>query len=368
MHLILTTFPEAQSGNVGDLLITQSFVELARAVGAIDNYETRFRTERLDKPDVAQFLNRPVFLPGMSVSHSSYPDLYGLTERIESLPLGLIPFGCTWQHQIGNVEDAERATLSPAFHAVLSKISERTGPIATRDHMAEAILTRNGIPAVTVGDCAWYHLPSRGKPMRTTPDIRRIVVTTPHAPRLEGQSKGLVSMLKRTFPGAQFRLALHSKPTRHSSAVAAHAEEAGFEIVESAGRPEVFDEYQKFDLHVGHRLHGHIGFLRRRIPSVLLMEDARSKGFATSIPVGCFPADGSQYSGEHLADLPTNEALSMMKPNPAAVDHVETFLRQELATGFGRYVGVSAYLDTMLDKIVLPELRRKVDAASRLLL
>lgn len=365
MHLVLTTFPSQKSRNVGDLLITQSFVELAKTVGAIDDYQTRFRTVSLDAPDLLPFRNNPIFLPGMSIAYSSYPELYSLTRNIGDLPLGLIPFGCTWQHPIGGAGDAARASLSPECHAVFSTIAERTGPIATRDHRVEAILHRQGIPAITVGDCAWFHLASIGKGMRRPTRLGRIAVTTPHASRFTPQSKSLIAMLSRAYPDAHLRLSLHSRVTEHTAEIATYAARTGYEVVESAGRLEVFDEYDQFDLHVGHRLHGHIGFLRRRIPSVLLMEDARSRGFSASLPTGCFAADADEAEAAHEASVA--ERVSRLKPDLGVIERVEAFVTREVTTGFESYVGVAPFLDDMLNRVALPELRRKIQAAAALL-
>src|SRR5690606_4746413 len=135
--------------------------------------------------------------------------------------------------------------------------------------------------------------------------------------------------------------------------------------VESAGRLEVFDEYDQFDLHVGHRLHGHIGFLRRRIPSVLLMEDARSRGFSASLPTGCFAADADEAEAAHEASVA--ERVSRLKPDLGVIERVEAFVTREVTTGFESYVGVAPFLDDMLNRVALPELRRKIQAAAALL-
>ena len=132
---------------------------------------------------------------------------------------------------------------------------------------------------------------------------------------------------------------------------------AGFDVsaIAAAGDLSIFEKYEDYDLHVGHRLHGHIGFLRRRIPSVLIMEDARSRGFGSSIPVGCFPGFRPASSVDEV------------EADPNTVARVAEFLRQETRDGFMRYVGVAPYLDRMLDDLVLPQLRLKYELATRAL-
>lgn len=362
-HLLVTTYPAQASGNAGDMLISHSFKDLAAAAGVQGDWKTIYREDALTDEMVTQYGHRPIFLPGMSVSSESYPSLYKLRENLDEIPAGLIPFGCTWQHIHGYREDAEQTRLSERTGALLRRIVSFTGPIATRDHLAQSIMAQNGIPAITVGDCAWYHLDSVGKAMRRPTDIRKIVVTTPHNNKLGAQSIHLMDKLTELFPSAFLTLSLQSKATAHLAPVIDHAKTKGHEIIEAAGDVTVFDRYEDFDLHVGHRLHGHIGFIRRRIPSVLLVEDARSRGFSVSIPVGCFDAKKALIGKEALSQLPIDAARQYVVPDAQAVDRVADFLAQEIETCFLRYAGVPAFLDGMLNEVVLPTLRDKVRLA-----
>ena len=276
-------------------------------------------------------------------------------------------FGCSWPHPIGNIESAERASSAPTFRRALLNIVDHSGPIATRDPQAEAVLQRNGIPAITVGDCAWYHLPSKGKPMRRPTELRNIAVTTPHAFRFKDQSIALIDMLKESWPSARIVLFLHSKNRKLTREISDYAKRIDVAVVEAAGKLEIFDEYEKFDLHIGHRLHGHIGFLRRRKPSILFMEDARSKGFAQSLPVGCFEANRSDHTNSQLAEMPIEDALPLVSADMAAVTRAQQFIEQEMQTGFARYSGVPKFLDTMLEDVFLPTLEARVRSVKRIL-
>lgn len=347
---MLTTFPAHRSGNVGDALIAESFLALVRRLGLADEVETMFRADPLTDDKISEFGSTPIFMPGMSVSNDLYPKLYALHEDFDKIPNTLIPFGCTWQHTVGFPQHFERAVLDGDTLRLLHKIADATGPIATRDHSAELILTNNGIPSITVGDCAWYHLPSQGKAMKRPKEIKKIAVTTPHHSPLVKQSLDLLGVVRELFPSAKISLVTHSKPTAHEKRVVEAAPEYGASIVAAAGDLTIFDKYEDFDLHVGHRLHGHIGFLRRRIPSVLIAEDARSRGFSSSIQIGTFPGYRNSEDGP--------------EPDPNTVPRIKAFLKQEARDRFIRYVGIPLYLDTMLNEVVLPELRRKYDYAS----
>lgn len=364
-HLVLTTYPSETSGNVGDLLITASFLDMLRSIGVDGETKVLFREVPLSEDLLAQFDDAPIFLPGMSISSNFYPKLYALCD-IDRMPKSLIPFGCTWQHPIGYEDHAEVAAFTELSRSALDHIASSTGPIAVRDHLAARILRRNGVPTVTVGDCGWYHLPSIGTPMRRPEAITRVAITTPHSADLAGQSLAVVEMLKNLLPEAEITVFLHSKRTEHVDEIAAAASRAGLEVVDAAGNLEIFDRYADYDLHVGHRLHGHIGFLRRRIPSVLLIEDARSRGFSHSIPIGCFAAKKSSVGTEIVARLPLELARQQVRPDPMAINRVADFLTEEMATRFLRYIGIAPYLDRMFTEVVIPQLSRKIQVARSL--
>lgn len=360
MNLIITTYPSATSANVGDLLITNAFLELAQAAGVLSDCEIIFRETTLSDAHIAKYGDKPIFMPGFSISSNTYPRLYALRSHIDEIPRGLIPFGCTWQHPLGYPENAEVTSYTPQTLNLLKTIADRTGGIAVRDHMAQGILFRHGIPSITVGDCAWYHLPSKDKPMRRPEHIKNIAVTTPHSENLEQQAIDLIDMLCKQFRNADISLCLHSNPTLSTKRIIKHANQRELRIIHAAGDPTIFDRYSEFDLHVGYRLHGHIGFIRRRIPSVLLVEDARSRGFTHSIPTGCFSATKCSIGPDILSRLPLALARQHVAPDPYTVPRVHEFLTQEIETGFLRYCGIAPYLDEMLTNIVIPQLQAKV--------
>lgn len=363
MTLILTTYPQKRSANVGDLLITASFAEMARSIGVLDDYEIAFRADELTDDLLERYGSSPIFMPGFSISADSYPTLYALRKALDEIPRGLIPFGCSWQHPIGFAENAEQVEYTPETLQLLKLLVDRTGPIAVRDHMAERILMRHSIPSIVVGDCGWYHLPSRGKPMRRPDAIRKVIVTTPHSADLEEQSKALIDMLFDLLPDAAMTLSLHSKPQQHEKYITEYARAKGMKVIHAFKNFEVFDDYENYDLHVGHRLHGHIGFLRRRIPSVLLVEDARARGFSTTIPTGCFDAKATAIRKDVLAKQSIESAKQSVYPDEGVVPRVRDHLIQEMQSRFLRYVGIAPYLDGMLNEVALPQLAQKVALA-----
>jgi hypothetical protein len=189
------------------------------------------------------------------------------------------------------------------------------------------------------------------------------VITTPHNQALTHQSISLIDGVRRRFPHAKIVVSLHSRRRKLDYIIAAHAKEHEIEVIDAAGELSIFDRYASYDLHVGHRLHGHIGFLRQRIPSVLVMEDARSRGFSRSIPIGCFSAFRSVVGNNIAAQLPRAVVSEQMHPDPEVISRISEFLDEEISTSFLRYVGVAPYIDGVFCEVTLPEQKRKVKLA-----
>ena len=61
------------------------------------------------------------------------------------------------------------------------------------------------------------------------------------------------------------------------------ARELGFVIESAAFDMKKLDFIETCDLHVGYDCHGSLSFLRRRIPSIMIAEDARGVGFSYTL-------------------------------------------------------------------------------------
>ena len=67
------------------------------------------------------------------------------------------------------------------------------------------------------------------------------------------------------------------------AAMAALARSLGFEVINAAYEMKKISFYKEFDLHIGYRVHGHLDFLSRRKPSLLINEDGRGLGMVKSM-------------------------------------------------------------------------------------
>lgn len=209
-----------------------------------------------------------------------------------------------------------------------------------RDQLIAEMLLRNGIEAKYCGDLAIYDEGYIGAKFKGPSTIESLVFTIQHHDRYDGQSFEVLRQLEKEFPRARRLVAFHSKPNKRSQKIANYAVTLGFEVVSLSGDVDNLKIYDHVDLHLGYRLHGHIAFLRRRKPSVLLVEDARSFGLANTpgTSIGCFNALATE-SMQADAEIPGK-----------AVEYVRT----QISKGFVDYFPLFDFIDATYAAVIRP--------------
>ncbi|MCA8906343.1 MAG: polysaccharide pyruvyl transferase family protein [Rhodospirillaceae bacterium] len=341
MHLLLTTYPEHKSQNVGDNLIAQSTIRLIRQFNRDFDPTIVFRGKALD--GFSKKKVRHIIAPGFSVANGVYPDLFPLYTDLNRL-INFHPVGCSFQHIIPSRESFSASHYDDRTKEFLKLVVDRSGPLPCRDQLIADMLTQQlGLPAYYSGDMAIYDADYLGSDFAPPGEIQSLVFTVQHHLQYLEQSIELLKRIKAAFPGAKRYVALHSKPNAISSTVAARAAQLGFETLHQYGDIAKLEAYKAIDLHIGYRLHGHICFLRYRKPSILMVEDARSFGFAQTpgTAVGCFDAFDT----------------GMGEPDAAAPARAMDFLQGEIAQGFQGYKPLFGFVDQTYREIVEPYFR-----------
>lgn len=335
--IVLTTFPKHASNNVGDQLITYSFLKLLKKRLPDLKYHIEFRANNLDK-----YLNKSIkyiLAPGFSISNEVYPKIYGLYSDLNNLPK-FLPIGCSFQHISPSHEVFESNTYSDIDKYFFNEINKKMDfPFLCRDVMIYNMLVRNNIPSTYSGDMAIYdedYLNTRFVPPE---NINSIVFTIGHHEKYEYQSYCLLTLIKNCFPNVKLYVSYHSKILPRSKKIGDFAVSLGYEEVFMFGDVENLNFYNNIDLHIGYRLHGHISFLRRRKPSILIVEDARSYGFANIIGthIGCFNA------------LNPDETFN----NFAPIDAIK-FVENEIKNEFKSYNEIFSFIDKTFNNTLLP--------------
>lgn len=336
-NILLTTFPESTTKNVGDSLITDTFVKLIQRSDPEFSFQELFRGKSLDS--VPGKLN--VFAPGMSVRDGTWPKIYRLYDEIDRLD-SFFPIGCSIQSGLWGESVFDVYRFSRETAEFLRYIVGRFGPIPCRDQMIVDLLRRSGFDAEYSGDLALFDPKYSGVEFVPPSQISSVVFSVGHRAKYDKQSVGVLSYMADAFPDAVKYFSMHNIPDESVLILKQAAEHMGFVPISLAGRSANMDFYDGVDLHIGYRLHGHIAFIKRRKPSVLLVEDMRSLGF-------------SRTAGTSVGCIDASDGVSG-RARPCVKDELDQYLTNCFRSMFEGYQGVFEFLDSHYVDYVLPKI------------
>ena len=389
MYVLLTTFPQGGSGNVGDKLIEQSVKALVTREKGACEFFTIFREAPLE-PHLARVnAARAVLMPAFPVRDTPmYPGTYRLVEDLSQIRVPLVPIGANWNVYPGDAVSRSRVRYSPQTTAFLRRVAGQVVQFSCREYFTCRVLARHGVEnTLMTGDPAWYDLASLGKPMRRPRRVEKLVFSPPLSPYYARQAEQVIEMLAELFPRAEKYCSMHLADldtageegpeaaensaaltpavTQKNRRIRAHAQAHGFEIRQVSGDLARTRFYEECDLHVGYECHSHLAFLSQRIPSVLIAEDARGVGFNYTLGVGGFEGFVRCQAppAEPVRKTITSgycTTLAEYSVAPARVDvhaALRGFIQEELASGFRRYLGLSSYIDELYEQVMRPFIR-----------
>ena len=170
--------------------------------------------------------------------------------------------------------------------------------------------------------------------------VKSVVFTIQHHLHYLEQSITILKAIKLKFPNAKRYIAFHSVPGATAKTIALRAQQFGFEPLHQYGDVENLDRYDDIDLHIGYRLHGHITFLRKRKPSILMVEDARAFGFSRT--------EGTAHGCIDAYNLKIQDA------DDTAPARCMEFVDSQLKSGFKEYQNIFDFIDSTYESVICP--------------
>jgi len=384
MITVFKTFPAQGSGNVGDKLIGEMAKEIFTREsdqevilyldqkGILDNWE---EVKHSDAFVIAAFALKNIH---------RYPLIVDRL-RSEENPPPIVPFSTAWKDFPGDYEQITTASY-PGFDDELMNIFQSifsNAPyVSARDYYSQKVLNKMNVDSWMVGDCAWYDFDSFGEQMHSPTEISRLVVTDPHQGQYIPQLMDLLDMISVQFANAEkyfcFHSDIHSGEQRQLVKQKMNETSFEIEIREMSHETDNLEFYDSCDLHIGYRLHGHISFLRKRIPSVLLIEDGRGlgatrtfgtggfKAFRRNVPVGVskptaairtFP-EGLKNQFRRRVTGSKTVPHPLFPPNNTVIDEIRDFLQQELSSNWRRYQNIPYIIDQTYAESMKPFVKK----------
>ena len=389
MYVIISTFAEKGSGHVGDLLIEQSLKDLITHIKGEHEFLSVFRESSLEEHLDAVNDSRAVLMPAFAIRDTPmHPLSYRLVDDLKRVRVPLIPVGANYNVYPGDGQSRSVLSYSKETTDFLRYIAAQMEEFSCREYFTARILQKHGITnTVMTGDPTWYDIHCIGKKMKRPVSIERLVFTPPLSPYYREQAEQMIRMLAIRFPDAQRycamqiadmttakkrvqdkeftaepSAALSPEVAEKNRRIRSFAREWGFEVKEVSHDVKRIEFFASCDLHVGYECHAHLYFLKKRIPSVLVAEDARGVGFGYTLGTGGFhgfyrPQSQSPHFVRKQVTSGYATTLEEYSQAPAIQnlhEIIADFVEEELESGFRRYTGLADYIDDTYESVMKP--------------
>ena len=337
--------------NIGDFLIFDKAHKLLSFYKKNEEHVVYNAWEPLDDYiDAINDTKAIIICGGPGIKKNFYPSIYPLTKNIDEIKVPIILFGTGWSELPGTDNDIKNYEFSNASLNALKKISSSFNFISCRDYNTVKILSNNGFTnAIMTGGPAWYDIRHISKPFIIPKTIEKIVFTPAQNEIYYQQTVEIMEMLRTTFPNATLYCSFHrglledeftsKKEAFRLNNLQKVGLKLGFKIVNAAYDLENIKFYERCDLHVGYRLHGHINFLSLRKPSFLLHEDSRGRGFSEALGLPGIQAWEQSVIG-NLSIIPDRIRRRTVRANRFTVDTLRKYMTKEIKTGFRNFLNL----------------------------
>jgi len=348
--VIVTTYPEHGSMNIGDQLISTSLHDILKTVCDV-KVKTIWRASSwLDVKDDVMAADH-VFFACLAMRPRMHEVEYPfLSEVVKSgVPFSVISAGTdlpVWGG--GDIF----STFSKKTLDLLLDVNEKAVRFTTRGVLSQAFCENNGLGKASLdGDVAFY---SQGDiSFEVGKKIRKVVISDPHrAGAYLGPFVELYRGVTRIFEDAQIVVALHGK----NKIIEAWCKEndALYERIYE-DRYGGLDLYDSADLHVGFRVHGHVSALKRGVYSYLLEQDGRGCDYGLTIDRKISVPNYLLYKERPSRSSRAFALMTGRKPegNVASVApalELLSMIRSDARQGFVRFNGLEEQIKSFGDR------------------
>jgi len=281
--------------NVGDFLITDRAIALLQYFASEYDFIIRPSWRKLEDVEFVNNSKGIIILGGPAFHMNMYPGVYKLVDNLEALKVPIYVLGGGWSGKPGDEITEKLYQFTNSSRELLNKIENTYAGISCRDYPTERVLKNNDYNNITMTGCpAWYDLNSIGKPFSPPKTIRKIVFTPPQNILYYNQSIKVLQFIRKRYHTAETIVSFHrglGKVDQYTSEtdaqntikIADAAVKMGAKVVDVSYNVNKIKFYEECDLHIGYRVHAHIYFSSKRLPSILIHEDGRGNGVTETL-------------------------------------------------------------------------------------
>lgn len=342
--VIVSTYPEQGSKNVGDQLITTCLKSLVLDKVSVAEFSVIWRAESWDNVKSAVLAADHVFFACLALRPYMHKKEYPYLKELvgSGIPFSVIAAGTGLQVE-ENIDIY--STFSPESIALLKDVNDKAVVFTTRGAISQDFCLKIGLDkAVFSGDVAFYDKRFDDLRFEKGFECKKIVVSDPHRPLcyLEPM-KVLICGLRDLFPGAEIIVAQHGVNRTVDDYCAKNSIKTEKIYEDRFSGLKIYDEA---DIHVGFRIHAHVSALKRRKYSYLLEQDGRGCDYGVSInkkiSVSNFLTSRSLvYSFKNLVKLLIGRPLAYKRlASVSSAYQLLSMIRQDSESEFQKFVGL----------------------------
>lgn len=290
-HLVLSR----PISNAGDFLFLDKAMDLLKHLMPYDVFEfihinklNEYSTEYLNKFSTIIYAGGPLFDNRFLSSNE-----FTLFNRLDEIKPKIHFLACGWYGNNGLPEEIYNYKFNNDVIFNLKKLDENGTIFGCRDYITERVLKNNGIKnTLMTGCCSWYDVDNLliTNFNSDVTNINHIVVSdqglTKNSKYHDIKFKQTINLLKlinsKFHPVKITYVFQGGIVTKYSANYNLRIKEYlvnnNINYIDISGTSKGFSIYDTADLHIGYRVHSHIYCLSKRVPTILIEEDARGRG------------------------------------------------------------------------------------------
>lgn len=324
---IVTTTKTAET-NLGDKLIADRCGEMVRHL--TDNVTVRemYHGHKWEVAKDEMLSSDVVVIACLAIRRQIFTKSYRFIEGLiaSDIPICIVASGVSLGAFSSN--KPLQKLLGNEEVQLLRALAKRSAFFSTRGLVTQSILDEMNVPCTFAGDVAFFEPRFTDRKFEPMERVRRVAISDPHyAPLYRDSFLHLVKRIKSLFPQARIDILVHGVNDEFMPI----AREAGVDIFKLYDKYGL-DHYDRYDLHVGYRVHGHVSALSRRKPSYLIEQDDR----------------GTDYGTKFSRRITVASHGNMQLRNQILLGPVETIvatIRQDAKDGFSRFAGLEVEVE-----------------------
>lgn len=346
--VIVSTYPESGSRNIGDQLITSCLKKLIANYIPDAEFNIIWRADSWNNVKDIVLAADHIFFACLAIRPYMHRKEYPYLDKIvnSGIQFSVIAAGT----DLAVERDMEiYSGFSKESISLLHDLNNSASVFTTRGGLSQEFCRRIGLDKARFsGDIAFYDKEYAEEIFEKNKKIRKIVISDPHRATAYIKAMGiLVDELKGVFPDAKILVAQHGI----SKEIEDFCKSRNIETIKIyENRYTGLDIYDQADLHVGFRVHGHVSALTRKKYSYLLEQDGRGCDYGLAIEkkisLPCYSTEKPLLNLKNFVKFIINRPLAVKHIVSASPSYqIIALIRRDFENGFEKFLGLEKQIE-----------------------